>query len=193
MLRRTCKQARDRRSYPAFFEVARAAPPALASTSAASSARGAFHRRVLRERSPPPIRQLCRCAMGFRPAFTPLARARRARPEVRTQVVHPRRAGGPRAARRLLQSKRPASTTVEPFEPCAPDGRSPSSRARIAGGFAWGVRVSAARSQRGQPRCHGSGAADAFASRGLLREAIARLRSFAPTRSPRAPPVARSW
>lgn len=46
MLRRACKQARDRR-LPGFFEVARAVPPALASTSAASSARGAFRRRVL--------------------------------------------------------------------------------------------------------------------------------------------------
>jgi hypothetical protein len=126
------------------LEVARAAPPALASTSAASSARGAFHRRVLLvERSPPPIRQLCRCAMGFRPAFTRLARARRARPEVRTQVVHPRRAGGPRAARRLLQSLRPASTTIEPFEPCAPDVRSPSRRACSQVASRGDVRVSA--------------------------------------------------
>lgn len=193
MLRRACKQARDhwlpfdlrggqdRSPRPRVNECGFFGPRRLPSTSAPF------------EGSPPPIRQLCRCAMGFRPAFTLLARARRARPEVRAQVVHPRRAGGPRAARRLLQSKRPASTTVEPFEPCAPDVRSPSRRARIAGGFAWDVRVSAARFQRGQPRCHGSGAADAFASRGLLREAIARLRSFAPAQSPRTPPVARSW
>lgn len=95
-----------------ILELARAVPPALASTSAASSARGAFHRRVLLVRGarhPFASFAAARWASGPR---SPLSLARgEARPEVRTPVVHLRRAEGPRAARRLLQSKRPASTT----------------------------------------------------------------------------------
>lgn len=44
---------------------------------------------------------------------------------------------GPRAARRLLQSKRFVSTTAELFEPCPPRVRSPSRGARTAGGAAF--------------------------------------------------------
>jgi len=122
MLRRDPRsEPRDHRSSPVaqarrletvILEVARAVPPALASTSAASSARGAFHRRVLPlrgARHPFASFAAARWASGPR---SPLSLARgEARPEVRTPVVHLRRAEGPRAARRLLQSKRPASTT----------------------------------------------------------------------------------
>lgn len=109
---RPASEPRDLRFETVILEVARAVPPALASTSAASSARGAFHRRVLRVRGarhPFASFAAARWASGPR---SPLSLARgEARPEVRTPVVHPRRAEGPRAARRLLQSKRPASTT----------------------------------------------------------------------------------
>lgn len=77
-----------------ILELARAVPPALASTSAASSARGAFHRRVLLVRGarhPFASFAAARWASGPR---SPLSLARgEARPEVRTPVVHlrPRR------------------------------------------------------------------------------------------------------
>lgn len=88
--------------------------------------------------------------MSFRSAFTS-TRSRVSR------LDPPRDAGfspvpleGPRAARRLLQSKRFVSTTAELFEPCPPRVRSPSRGARTAGGAAFDFALPR-RVMRGQP------------------------------------------
>jgi len=124
--------------------------------------------------------------MSFRLAFT-LVRSREPRLDPPTSAgCSPAPIEGPRAARRLLQSNRPASTTDRTVRAL------PTPR-KVA--LAWSScgrwrRVEAAFPRvlvRGQPRFHGPGAAEACASARLLRRRSLAFRSFAPTRSTRTP------
>jgi hypothetical protein len=105
---------------------------------------------------------------------------------------------GPRAACRLLQPNRSASTTDESPEPRAPPKWSPTCAALIADGYAepgrrfLSVAVAGARPVESSrvrdqgPGAHGSRIASAPPT------TIARSGSFAPTRSTRTPRVANS-
>jgi hypothetical protein len=155
---------------PSFVEEPRTASTASSSKGAASSAQSAFHRQVpprarFREArlggSPPPVCRLCHRRAGFRRAFAPpRSRAGRLDPASDPGAHHP---WSRRATRRLSTSaietirehdrrnvRTPRTTpAVARVRSCFSDH--PLSRAeRIAGGRA---------SRRGQPRCHGPGAA----------------------------------
>ena len=96
------------------------------------------------------------------------------------RAIHPW-SRGPRAACRLLQSKRIASTTARSIEPRTPR----LSRLKRSSRCGWQEPLS----RHSQPRFHGPGTAMVSHAR-LLSAAIARGESFTPTRSARAPPVA---
>lgn len=94
--------------------------------------RGAFHRRVparstapFRRRrtsnaSPPPVLGLCRPSIRLPTLFRRLAPKRRWLDRGRYRTLFTLGRSWPRAARRLLQSKRPASTTFGPRNPVPP-------------------------------------------------------------------------
>ena len=96
------------------------------------------------------------------------------------RAIHPW-SRGPRAACRLLQSKRIASTTARSIKPRTPR----LSRLKRSSRCGWQEPLS----RHSQPRFHGPGTAMVSHAR-LLSAAIARGESFTPTRSARAPPVA---
>lgn len=140
--------------------------------------------------NPPPISRLSHrnSASG---ACSPLVMLshREARPNRVIRRLFARGHDGPRAACRLLQSKRTTSTDNGTFEPRAPHRWSPIGAALPAGGYAGSSRVShpfeRESLERGQSRGHRSGARGHRHLRpGLPRAppiAIARGGSLAPT------------
>jgi len=96
------------------------------------------------------------------------------------RAIHPS-SRRPRAACRFLQSKRIASTTARSIEPRTPR----RSRLQRSSHCGWPSPLS----EISQPRFHGPGTGMVTHAR-LLPTAIARGRSFTPTRLARAPPVA---
>ena len=150
--------------------------------------------------NPPPLPPLCHGRPGFRYAFTPTALSRReARPfRVSRRSSRPGANGhaslvdfcnrcDPRAPPRMseLRSTAPA---VARWCSSLLEARRLSAASRAADGR--GLL-----SQRGQPRCHGSGAArrnEIRFARAAPPTTTARGENFAPTRSARAPHVARS-
>jgi hypothetical protein len=149
--------------------------------------------------SPPPLPPLCHGRLGFRCAFTPAALSRRgARPFVVFQTLFTPGRERPRIARRLLQPMRSASTTTDVRTPQHRTRSRPlvqlSSRSAPPFGdvssCGWHALLSQCRPAemsraRGcKPKRNASPAAPPTAT--------ARGENFAPTRSARAPHVARS-
>jgi hypothetical protein len=114
------------------YEEPRTASIALASTRAAFPARSAFHRHVRRphsQASPATDPRALPPRSGFRRSFAPpMLSHERARSSSIARAIGPG-SRGPRAACRLLQSKRSLSTTARSIEPRSPRPRSPSSAA----------------------------------------------------------------
>jgi hypothetical protein len=173
-------------------------PERLPSTSALGVAPLARSRSL--GESPPPVSRLCHRDPAS-DALSPLLMLSHgaARPTDVCRRLFARGREGPRAACRLLQSERSASTTLdEPTEPRAPHRWSPTCTALPAGGYAGSgdelpfgrcLRSAASREVTGQGPRRGC-------SRIRIRSAppitIARNGSFAPTRSARTPLVAGS-
>lgn len=192
------------------FRVRRGSPPPpprqrrlLATT------RDAFHRQVLPGYGlsteaipgigwePVTVRLASPRGVGFRGPFANLCSREGWLGSVPFRALFTRGGPMPGTACRLLQSKRSTSTTTKVRAPQHHTRSRPlvqlfSRRSRPFGlvpGCGW--RVSLARA--GQPRFHGSGVALEHGDAGPMATsptAIARGRSFAPTRSTRAPRVA---
>jgi hypothetical protein len=114
----------------------RVVPVGDASTPPTLPTRSAFHRQMLPLRgNPPPIQRLCRRLPGFRRSFAPPVLSHgNARPNDDPRAHHPRRAR-PRAACRLLQPIRSASTTPDRLNPADPTSGRPPARPLAAGGL----------------------------------------------------------
>jgi hypothetical protein len=161
------------------------------SKSAASTTRGAFHRRVLptarfREPrgNPPPISRLCHRRVGFRRAFTSRrSRVGRLDPPSSSRALHSRARRATRRSSTSAIESRSTSTTADRSNPAHRHEVALVDSAFLAGGRApCGAQPAKWSRARGRT---------AFARSAPFR-AIARPESFAPTRSPWTPRVASS-
>lgn len=158
-------------------------PPPLRQQERLSRPRSAFHRHVRRPHSqatPATDPAALPPRSGFRRSFAPpMLSHERARSSSITRAIDPG-SRGPRAACRLLQSKRSLSTAARSIEPRSPRSRSPRSTAssaplnrlsppqQPAGRVARLPSLLSKRVKLSQPRGHGPGPGFGFQSKPRL-------------------------
>lgn len=157
-----------------------------------------FGKRRISNASPPPVLGLCRPSIRLPTLFRHLAPERRWLDRGRYRALFTPGRSWPHAARRLLQSKRSASTTCGPRNPVTPIGRSTFAELLILrnrSSFRLGHRrfYTSMIQSKGSREFTGQGPLIALQSMIALPASsatIAHRGGFAPTRSARTPHVA---